>query len=77
LRRGRREILGAHEAALDLWRPGRVEAHEGATPSDHLRVEPNGPVLEPRQRLLDLTQARVNGVGQILGSFAGGGEILL
>ena len=68
LRRGRREILGAHEAALDLRRPGRVKADEGAATGDHLRVEPNRPVLEPRQRLLDLAQARVNGVRQLIGA---------
>ena len=40
-RRGRREILRAHEAALDLRRPGCVKADEGAAEGNHLQVEPN------------------------------------
>ena len=66
--RGRRKILRADETALDLRRAGCVKADEGAAAGDHLRGEPNSPVLEPRQRLLDLAQPRVHVVGQLIGA---------
>ena len=63
----RRFVLGADEAAFDVQRPLAVDADEDAGAGDLGRIVADGPVLERRDGGLDLAEALIDLVGQLVG----------
>ena len=60
-------VLRAHIAALDVQGAVAVDADEDAGTRDLRRIVDDGALLERRQRRLDLAQARVDLLGDLLG----------
>ena len=63
----RRLILRPHEAAIDQQATVAIDADEGAGAGDLGRIEDMRPVVEGGQRFLDLAEANIHLVRQLVG----------